>query len=342
MERPDLSQSDPAVRAYIEYLEEHLVARKKATVTAQLDKTAEPDFHEPPTTRQVATISQSGIAKRTARHLYPRQHRGGMGIFDLDTPEEDAPVLLVHADEDDALLLFSSRGRAFRIPAVALQSGPVRSKGSSLVRRLGLEPDEHLAAALPVAAEGYINLLSESGMLRTFRHHLFGEHMQNGTEFLRTSEFGPLVSACRAADNADLFIATRKGMAIRFERKLVPLKGGSAIRLADDDQAAAITAVSGDSRVFLLGADGKGAVRLMSGFAANKSPGGGGKIAMKTNELATAFAAPFGIDIFIITRLGKMIRFAASEVPHSAGVVQGVNCAALRADQVATAMAAAQ
>jgi DNA gyrase subunit A len=341
MERPDLSKADAEIRAYIEYLEERLAARKNVSTTAQPEKAAQPDFHEPPTTKQVITISKSGIAKRTARHLYPRQRRGGMGIFDLDTREDDPPVLAAQADEKDALLLFSSRGRAFRIPAAALESGAVRSKGSSLVRRLGLEPDEYLAAALPVAAEGYINLLSERGMVRTFRHHLFGEHMQNGAEFLRTSEFGPLVAACRAADQADLFIATRNGMAIRFERKLVPLQGGSAIRLADGDRAAAITAATQDSRVFLLGADGKGTVRLMSGFAANKSPGGGGKIAMKTGELAAAFTAPFGVDIFIITRLGKMIRFAASEVPATEGVVQGVNCAALRADQVVTAMAAA-
>ena len=38
-------------------------------------------------------------------------------------------------------------------------------------------------------------------------------------------------------------------------------------------------AVRADGGVFLLGADGQGTVRLMSGFAANKAPAAAGKVA---------------------------------------------------------------
>ena len=43
-----------------------------------------------------------------------------------------------------------------------------------------------------------------------------------------------------------------------------------------------------------------------------------------------------GDDIFIIfSRLGKIIRFRASEIPAKEGVVQGVACMALRSDETA-------
>ena len=42
-----------------------------------------------------------------------------------------------------------------------------------------------------------------------------------------------------------------------------------------------------------------------------------------------------GDDIFIISRLGKIIRFRADEIPAKEGVVQGVACMALRSDETA-------
>ena len=38
-------------------------------------------------------------------------------------------------------------------------------------------------------------------------------------------------------------------------------------------------------------------------------------------------------DLFIISRLGKIIRFQVDEVPAKEGVVQGVNCMELRSDE---------
>ena len=87
----------------------------------------------------------------------------------------------------------------------------------------------------------------------------------------------------------------------------------------------AAAAVRADGGVFLLGADGQGTVRLMSGFAANKAPAAAGKVAMKTDELVVAAAVGPGDELVIISRLGKLIRFAADEIPAKEGVVQGLS-----------------
>ncbi len=89
------------------------------------------------------------------------------------------------------------------------------------------------------------------------------------------------------------------------------------------------------SGVFLLGADGQGTIRRMAGFSRNKAPGSGGKQAMKADRLVGACAVDEGDDIFIISQLGKIIRFRADEVPAKEGVVQGVACMALRNDEAA-------
>ena len=104
-------------------------------------------------------------------------------------------------------------------------------------------------------------------------------------------------------------------------------------------EAVAIAPVYSDSGVFLLSADGRGTIRDMQGFNPNKSTGGSGKIAMNTSALVGAVTVAAQDDLFVISRLSKIIRFMAAEVPVKEGVVQGVACMSLRADETTALVA---
>jgi DNA gyrase subunit A len=332
IERPDLSRLDPNVRAYIENLEAELDHLRERDY-AETNSAAALEPSEPPTTLNVITISEGGIAKRTPRHLYDRQRRGGMGVFDLETSKDDPPAILTIADEQQTLVLLTNQARAFRLPVGELLESPVRGRGQSITTPLPLLAQERIELAFPDQGKGYIALVSQSGHVRCLRHHYIGENLRPGTNLYNLRDFGPPAAACWTSGDSDLFITTRQGRAIRFAEKSVPLQGGPGIRLEQSDAAVAIASVSAESCVFLLTADGKGTLRLMSGFSANKAPGGGGKSAMKTDRLVGAVAVEEDDDIFILSRLSKIIRFRAAEVPPKEDVVQGVNCMALRADE---------
>jgi DNA gyrase subunit A len=204
---------------------------------------------------------------------------------------------------------------------------------------MGLQPGERLVAALPDEARGAVALVSEHGIVRHLRHHVFGEYLKPGTTMFDVIRFGVLAAACRTPGDGDLFIATRQGRAIRFSERLVPPQGGPGIRPEKGDVVVAVAAVNQDSQVFMVDAAGRGTLRLMTGFNPNKSAGGGGKIAMNTDSLVSAVTVDTITnktgDIFMISRLSKIIRFLAEEVPAKEGVVQGVDCMALRSDEVA-------
>jgi DNA gyrase subunit A len=348
--RPDLNGIPEEVRAYIDALEAELERVRQssrerpraATSVAEVEPEEMEDVEpsEPPTSIHVITATISGTAKRTPRHYYTRQRRGGMGIFDLDAPHDEPPAVITLADEHQSLLMITTLARAFRLPVSAVKAGEVRDRGASLFGRLELGEDERLAALLPVQAQGYVAMVSQRGGVRMLRHHVFGEHMKPGAPLYDVKVFGPLASACWTPGDSDLFIATRQGKAIRFSEKTIPPQGGQGIRLSDNDQAVAITSVYENSGVFLLSADGKGAIRLMEGFSANKAPGAGGKIALNTDHLITALSVDEKDDIFIISRLSKIIRFPAGHIPPKEGVVQGVICMSLRGDEPAAAAAA--
>jgi DNA gyrase subunit A len=338
IERPDLNEVDPGVRAYIEALEAEIERLRESEVAPEVNEPAEVSFEpsEPPTTINLITISAGGHAKRTPRHLYSRQRRGGMGIFDLEAPEDDRPAFLTLADESHTLILITSLARTFRVRVRDLAEAPVRSRGQSITASLPFQRDERLAAVLPVRDSGYLAVLSWRGYVRGLRYNFVGATMTPGTVLYDVREFGTPVAASWTTGDSDLFIATRRGNAIRFNEKSMPVAGCQGMRLESEDAAVVIAAVQPDSGVFLLGADGKGTIRLMPGFNPNKAPGAGGKLAMKTDRLIGAVTVGQADDIFILSRLGKIIRFRVSEVPAKEGVVQGVNCMALRGDDTVT------
>jgi DNA gyrase subunit A len=330
-QRPDLTQLDLDVRAYIEYLESALDEAEQGSVFLRTT-TSSTEPSEVPTTRMVVTISSDHLIKRTPRHLYSRQRRGGMGVFDLETDEDDPPAFLCIPDVEDRLLIFTTLSRSFSLRVSELAEAQIRARGQSLTDWIPLQAKERVAALIRDQGGTYLYMLSDRGWVRRV----------SGTQLARLAPGTSLeirpghrpVSVCWGNGDRDLFIVTRAGQGIRFEEKLVPIQGGClGIRLDAADEALALTRVDDRTGVFMLGDDGKGTIRQMSGFRANKSPGAGGKTVMKADRVIDAQPVANDEDIFIISRLSKLIRFAAEEVPPKEGVVQGVNCINLRADE---------
>lgn len=307
LERPDLSTLPTAVAAYIEALEAELDALRQREDEATTRGEAPLEPSEPPTRMNVLTISARGVAKRTPRHLYWRQRRGGMGVFDLDSGDEDPPQFLVIADESDGVILVTDQGRAFRLPVDELPEAPVRSRGRDLAELFPLRPDEKLALALPDQGGAYLALVTTRGQVRRIGSQYVGRNLQPGTVLYNIKEGGPPAAACWTSGTDELLIVTRRGQGIRFAERLVPVRGCLGMRVESDDVVAGIAATDAAGGVFLLGADGKGTVRLLSGFAANKSPGAGGKTVMKSDALVGAVSVCATHDIFAISRLGKII-----------------------------------
>lgn len=337
MQRPNLENSNPETLAYIEWLEAELERARADGSTAE----AEPRGEEPPLEPEEAlapfsiiTVAASGLARRVPRHLYLRQRRGGTGGIDADWGADPATAL-VHAPERGHLLILTNRARAFRLPAYFLDEAQLRAAPKPFLESLPLAEDERWACALPVPENpsGHLAVVSARGWVRVLPAHIFGETMREGMSVFKVEEFDVPVGAAWTPTNGDVFIATRQGVGVRFPAKTVNPQGGVGIRLESGDAVVGVCGVQESSGVFLLSADGKGTIRLMSGFGANKAPGAGGKQAIKTDELVAACTINPDGDVFILSRTGKLIRFKAAEIPPKEGVVQGVVCMSLRADK---------
>ena len=339
LERPDLSNVSPDVRAYIEALEPELLAYQSSQPRRRSTDT-EPA--EPPTTQQVITISQRGVAKRTARHLYGRQRRSGIGVFDLDVDEHDYPAHLAIADESKRLLLFSNLGRVFPLATADIhQTEELRALGESITERFPFYGNEHIIGAIPAEAGQYVILASQRGWVQRVAAGYFGKNLIPGMSFHDVKQGGQITAVCWSNGRDEIFLATQQAQGIRFRETQVPARGGClGLRIDPSDEVVAVAGVVESSGVFVIGHDGKGTIRQMSGFRLNKAPGAGGKAIFKADQLIGAVTVNEADDIFILAQSGKIIRFQANEVPPKEGVVQGVNCMEVRND-VVTAVAVA-
>lgn len=338
MKRPNLSGVSANILAYINALEEE--NRSLRSIEGEKDTDRQPSqaqsqlFSEPPTTINLISANSHGVAKRTPRHYYQQQRRGGMGIYDIDLPADHPPTILLLAEKESTLIAITENSKAYRVSMTQITETDIRAHGVSFPKKVKIPQSEKIAILLPMRADGYLTILSRSGMIRRIRHHVFGEYMKPGTPLFDQGTFGTVADVCWTDGESDIFIASESGRATRFPEKKVPPQGCQGIRLIEGERAVSITAVHNDSKVFLIGQDGKGTIRSMIGFLPNKNPGAAGKIAMRTDRLISAKNADQALDIFIISKNCKLIRFNAHEVPVKDGVVQGVNCMALRGDEV--------
>lgn len=331
MERPDLSQLSAEIRAYIEALETQLLSYA-APKAAKMESSGETT--EPPTTLQLIVATAQGQAKRTPRHLYTRQRRGGMGVFDIEVGNGDHPALLCSADLHADLLMVTDQGRLFRLAVQAVPETPLRGHGSSLHELAGIDGEEKIVALLSADAGQYLNLISQRGWVRRIRQNYLNKSMIQGIRYHKVSEGGYITGACWTDGQSDLLIATRNGLGLRFSESQIPSNGGLGVRIEPTDVAMAICSADDQAGIFLIGHDGLGTIRQMGGFRKNAAPGAGAKLLFKSERLVGVCRYQEGSDLVLISQLSKVIRFSADEVPAKEGVVQGVNCMNLRSDFV--------
>lgn len=351
-----IERASPALRLYIRTLEQENVRlrqevlelreasarrqrasevreRRAESLPAQVATTPYPDDV------MVISITAQGLGKRTPLNDYSTQRRGGIGVFDIQTSREDSVAHLLVARAGATLLTVTNRGRAFRLPADSLPLSAQRSRGASLPERLALTPGETLAALLALDDDdprSTVLVATNNGWVRPWHRNYLGPRLQPGTLLYDPQRGGgPPAAMILSEGDADLLIALRSGAAYRFSESLARRDGVRGIQVRPDDAVVGLASVRDDSSVLLVSADGQGTRREMSGFTANKSPGGQGKVIMKTDALVDLAVVGEQDEVLCISGFAKIIRFGAAEVPAKAGVVQGVAVMDCRGDSLA-------
>jgi DNA gyrase subunit A len=228
--------SDAKLRAVIvKELEEVREKYGDARRTQIVDESAELQLEDLIADEQVAvTVSHQGYLKRTPISIYRQQRRGGTGRTGMKTREEDFVSQLIIDSTHAFLLCFTNTGRVYWLKVYEIPDVGAAGKGKSMQSLLDLQPGENVRAILPIRdleEEGkFIFFATQKGTVKKTPLKDFSNVMARGIIAIAIDKDDDLVSAGLTNGKQTIFLATRDGMAIRFEEEYDADRNGIGLR----------------------------------------------------------------------------------------------------------------
>src|SRR5713101_3682939 len=281
------------------------------------------------------TVSNTGYIKRTEISTYRNQRRGGKGRIGMRTRDEDFVSHLFVASTHAYIMIFSDRGRAYWLKVHEIPDVGPGGKGKSIANLVSLEDGEKIAAMLAVKEfeeDRFVIMGSRQGVVKKTSLSAFSNPRVGGIIAMGVGQ-GDAVIAVQVTDGTgEVFIATRYGMAIRFEETDVRPMGRTAygvrgITLRDDDYVVAMEVVKAGGTLLTVTERGFGKRTEIDEYRV-QSRGGVGVINIATttrNGLVVGVAyVQEGDELLVITQQGMILRMQTNDVRSIGRATQGV------------------
>ncbi|MCT4592606.1 MAG: DNA gyrase subunit A [Candidatus Gracilibacteria bacterium] len=292
-----------------------------------------------PNEEKIITITQAGWIKRISPASFRTQGRGGKGLKGSVAKADDEMNIVLHTQNHNNLLFFTSHGRVFRLRAYEIPESSRTSKGQALVNFLSLNQDEHVTALLDETANNgsYLTMATEKGVIKKTSIEDFKNVRRSGLIAIKLNEDDLLRWVSFTSDGDDIMIITKHGKSIRFDQDDVrcmgrPAMGVRGISLKNTDKVIEMDVVSsGDenSQLLVVMENGLGKMTKVADFRKQKRSGSGVKaanITRKTGDIAGAkvVSTDFSGDLILTTKLGQSIRMSIEDIPSIGRSTQGV------------------
>jgi DNA gyrase subunit A len=296
----------------------------------------------------VIVLTQGGYIKRTNPDEYRKQKRGGVGVVDLDTKEEDFISHLVFASTHNDILFFTDKGKAYQIKMYDIPEGRRATKGKSIMNFLSLAESEKVTSILAMPknkkeADGLaLMMVTKGGTGKKSSATHFKDVRRSGLIAITLEPGDELISASFVSKGDTIMIATREGQSIHFKDADVREMGRNAagvrvIKLDKGDAVISADVVSKDAKnpaLFVMGAQGYGKKTKLSEYKV-QNRGGSGILTMNvTPKTGPLMAARVVTDdeeeIVAMSKKSQVIRVDIKEIPTLSRATQGVRVMKLR------------
>ena len=272
----------------------------------------------------VVMVSQTGEVKRIAKSSFRTQRRGGKGV----KSEDDTILAAIMTNTIDNLLVFTNKGKMYKILVDKLPIGTNASKGQNLASLINMDADEKVIAACSLDRDNdanYVVFITKQGL---FKKTLMSEYKSikksTGTQAIKLKE-GDSIANVVFMNDEEFMIATKQGMAIRFEtNNIAPIgrvtSGVKGINLADGDEVASSFPIEKNCLgVAIVGTNGYGKITPLNDFTLQ---GRGGKGVKLGQTIAGAAIVKAG-DSLLLIGSPNSICVEVSELPTQARTTIG-------------------
>jgi DNA gyrase subunit A len=303
-----------------------------------------------PDEESVLVLTQGGYVKRTNPSEYRTQKRGGVGVVDLNTKEEDVVTTLLTTSSHSDLLFFTNKGKVYQSKMYEIPEGRRATKGKSIMNFLSLGQDENITSVLAVrkeewAGEWGLMMVTKNGVAKKSDAGSFKDVRRSGLIAITLKPEDSLIAARFVGKGDELSLVTLKGQSIRFKESDVremgrTAAGVTAMKLGKGDEIVSADVIEkGDktSEILIVTEHGYGKTTPAKEYKVQNRGGSGIKTVKLTPKTGPVVC---GIvlkqeertdgELVIMSQKGQVIKLPLKDVPILGRDTQGVRVMKMR------------
>ncbi|MCL6594887.1 MAG: DNA gyrase subunit A [Firmicutes bacterium] len=314
------------------------------------DEEGEEDLE--PSQDVVVTFTHFGYVKRQPLAAYRTQRRGGRGVTGARAREEDFVEHLFVTTTHHSLLVFTDRGRAYRLGVHRLPEAGRGARGTAIVNLLDLAGGEKVTAVIPLPPgeppqDVDLMFVTRRGRVKRTALSEFANVRRNGLIAMGLEDGDGLVGVHLTREDEEVLLATRRGQLVRFVSSEVRRMGrsargvsGASLRAGDEVVASAAGVRGG--RVLTVTEAGMGKQTPLADYRRTARGAVGVRlIGLRADDAVAGILVLDGPrDVMLISSEGVLIRTPSAEIAEQSRGAHGVRVMRLGGDDRVSAIAA--
>ena len=284
----------------------------------------------------IISLSTGGYIKRVLASDYRIQNRGGKGAKGMSLHDDDIIEQNITMSTHDHLLLFTDKGKVYRIKGYKVPEASKTSKGIPVINLINIEKGEKVKALVPIskdsAIEGYLFFVTQSGLCKRVAAGEFESIRNNGKIAISLKEDDALITVFPTSGNNEIIIGASNGKAVRFKEDSIRDMGRSAAGVRGmtlDEGVRVIGACSNEagSKILVVSENGYGKLSCLDEYRMTSRGAKGVKtinINERNGELVALKAVNGDEDCMIMRNDGITIRIHIADIATQGRATQGV------------------
>ncbi len=303
-----------------------------------------------PDDESVLVLTAGGYVKRTNPEEYKTQKRGGVGVIDLNTKEEDVVTTLLTTSAHSDLLFFTDKGKVYQSKMYEIPEGRRATKGKSIMNFLSLTQEEKITSVLAVrkdewAGQWSLMMVTKNGVAKKSDAASFKDVRRSGLIAITLKDDDSLIAAKFVGKGDEVSLVTLLGQSIRFKESDVREMGRTAagvtgMKLGKGDHIVSADVFKKDDKkaeVLIVTQQGYGKTTPAKEYKTQKRGGSGiktAKVTSKTGDIVCGIVLKEDErtdgELVIMSQKGQVIKLPLKDVPTLGRQTQGVRVMKMR------------
>ena len=283
----------------------------------------------------IISTSINGYIKRIPIDTYRLQNRGGRGVKGMSLNEEDAIDQTITMSTHDHLLIFTNKGKVYRIKGFRVPEASRSAKGIPVINIINVEKDEKVKALVSIdknlEINGYLFFVTKNGLVKRVEAKEFESIRQNGKIAISLKDDDELVAVRPTQGHNQIIIGAANGKAVRFDERGVRAMGRNASGVkgmnVDGSEVIGMCTDEDGTNILVVSKKGYGKKSSLDEYRMTSRGAKGVKtinISEKNGELVALKSVNGDEDCMIMTTDGVVIRIHLDKVSTMGRATQGV------------------